>query len=238
MKIEIWSDFVCPFCYIGKRKLENALETFSHRNEVTLEFKSYELDPESEAMPNETIHEHLSNKKGMSLDQAKQMNKNVGKQAEQVGLTYRFDTMQHTNTFDAHRLAKYAEKQGKGRDMAERLMHAYFTESKLISDYPTLAELAADVDLNKQDVLGMLESNEYTKHVREDESQAREIGVQGVPFFVFNEKYALSGAQPQEVFEEVLNQIWEEEQKESKLKSLNPTSAKTTYCTDEGCESE
>lgn len=238
MKIEVWSDFVCPFCYIGKRRLENAMKTFPHENQIILEFKSYELDPNTEATPNKSIHEYLSEKKGMSIEQAKQMNESVGKQAAEVGLTYHFDTMQHTNTFDAHRIAKYAEQQGKGIEMAERLMHAYFTESKLISDYETLITLAIDVGLDENAVTTLLKVDDYAIHVRADEEQARQIGVQGVPFFVFNEKYALSGAQPQEVFAEVLEQVWEEEQQESKLKSLNPKSSKTTYCTDEGCETE
>ncbi|UJL46915.1 DsbA family oxidoreductase [Virgibacillus sp. NKC19-16] len=236
MKIEVWSDFVCPFCYIGKRRLEMALENFQEKDNVTVEYKSYELDPNAEEGPGQNMHEYLAANKGMSIEQAKSMNESLGEQAAEVGLTYNFDTMQHTNTFDAHRVAQYATKQDKGKELTERLLHAYFTESKLISDHETLITLAEEVGLNADEVTALLKVDNYANHVRGDEEQARQIGVQGVPFFVFNEKYAVSGAQPTEVFTEVLEQVWEEENEKPVLQSLNPKKSKTTYCTDEGCE--
>ncbi|WP_373895002.1 DsbA family protein [Virgibacillus sp. CBA3643] len=236
MKIEIWSDFVCPFCYIGKRRLEMAMENFPQKENVTVEYKSYELDPNAEVNPGQNMHEYLAANKGMSIEQAKSMNESLGEQAAEVGLIYNFDTTQHTNTFDAHRLAQYAAKQGKGKEMTERLLHAYFTESKLISDHETLVALAEEVGIDADDVKALLKVDDYANHVRGDEEQAREIGVPGVPFFVFNEKYAVSGAQPLEVFTEVLEQVWEEEKEKPVLQSLNPKKSKTTYCTDEGCE--
>ncbi|WP_164670895.1 DsbA family oxidoreductase [Virgibacillus doumboii] len=238
MKIEVWSDFVCPFCYIGKRRLESALEKFAHSNDVEVGYKSYELDPEAEAKPGQNIHEYLSAKKGMSFEQAKSMNESLGEQAAEVGLTYNFDTMQHTNTFDAHRAAKYATEKGKGKEMTERLLKAYFTDSELISDHATLIKLAGEVGLNEDEVTELLKIDDYAIHVRGDEEQARQLGVQGVPFFVFNEKYAVSGAQPPEVFSEVLEKVWQEENEKPELQSLNPKKSKTTYCTDEGCEIE
>ncbi|WP_164214549.1 DsbA family oxidoreductase [Virgibacillus sp. YIM 98842] len=238
MKIEVWSDFVCPFCYIGKRRLEHALEKFEHNEDVNVEYKSYELDPNAEVNPGQNMHEYLASKKGMTVEQAKSMNESVGEQAKQVGLVYNFDTMQHTNTFDAHRVAKYADEQGKGKEMTERLLHAYFTESKLISDHTTLIQLAKEVGLDEESVTNLLKLDDYAIHVRADEENARKIGVQGVPFFVFNEKYAVSGAQPEEVFTEVLTKVWEEENEQPVLQSLNPKKSKTTYCTDEGCEVE
>ncbi|MUK89806.1 thioredoxin domain-containing protein [Ornithinibacillus sp. L9] len=238
MKIEVWSDFVCPFCYIGKRRLEQALDKFTNKEHVTVEYKSYELDPNAEINPNKSIHELLAGKYGMSVEKAKSMNENVGKQAAEVGLTYNFDTMQHTNTFDAHRVAKYAQRQGKGKEMTERLLHAYFTEGQLVSDTTTLANLAEEVGISKEEVLSVLNSDKYASRVREDEDTARQIGVQGVPFFVFNEKYAVSGAQPLEVFAEVLEKVWEEEREKPALQSLNPKTSKTTYCTDDGCVEE
>lgn len=238
MKIEVWSDFVCPFCYIGKRKMESALENFTHKNDVTIEYKSYELAPDAEKNPGMKMHELLAEKYGMTVEKAKQMNEDIGQQAAEVGLTYNFDNMQHTNTFDAHRVAKFAEKQGKGKEMTERLLHAYFIESKLISDYTTLIELAGEVGLDAGKTEDVLKSDEYAVHVRDDEEQARQIGVQGVPFFVFNEKYAVSGAQPTEAFSEVLEKVWEEENEKPALKSLNPKRSKTTYCSDEGCETK
>ncbi|MFD2044293.1 DsbA family protein [Ornithinibacillus salinisoli] len=238
MKIEVWSDFVCPFCYIGKRRLELALEKFDNKDNVLVEYKSYELDPHAEKNPGKSIHELLAGKYNISVEKARSMNENVGEQAAEVGLTYHFETMQHTNTFDAHRLAKYAAKQGKGKEMTEKLLYAYFTESKLISDRTTLADLAEEVGLEKEPVLEVLETDKYANHVRNDEETATQIGVQGVPFFVFNEKYAVSGAQPPEVFSEVLEKVWEEEKEKPILQSLNPKTSKTTYCTDDGCVEE
>ncbi|WP_188456061.1 DsbA family oxidoreductase [Virgibacillus oceani] len=236
MKIEVWSDFVCPYCYIGKRRLENALDQFSHKDHVTIEYKSYQLDPNAKEAPGKTIHELLADKYGMSVEKAKHMNEDLGKQAAELGLVYNFDTMQHTNTFDAHRLAKYAETKGLGKEMTERLLKAYFTDSKLLSDYSTLVELAGEVGLDQDDVTSLLQVNKYASKVRDDEEQARQIGVQGVPFFVFNEKYAVSGTQPVEVFTEVLDKVWEEEKDKPVLQSLNPKKSKTTYCTGDGCE--
>ncbi|WP_099156556.1 DsbA family oxidoreductase [Virgibacillus ndiopensis] len=236
MKIEIWSDFVCPFCYIGKRRLEKALDQFSQKENVSLEYKSYQLDPTAEKNPGKTIHELLAGKYGISVEKAESMNEDLGKQAAELDLVYNFDTMQHTNTFDAHRVAKYAETKGLGKEITERLLKAYFTDSKLISDHTTLVELAGEVGLDQAKVASLLQVNKYASKVRDDEEQARQIGVQGVPFFVFNEKYAVSGAQPVEVFIEVLEKVWEEENDRPVLQSLNPKKSKTTYCTGEGCE--
>lgn len=236
MKIDVYSDFVCPFCYIGKRRLEKALEQFSNKDSVTVTYKSYELDPNAVKNPDKNIHELLASKYGMSVEKAKESNENLGKQAAELGLTYRFDNMQHTNTFDAHRLAKYAEEQGKGKEMTERLLQAYFTESLHIAHYETLTNLASEVGLEKDAVLEVLESSDYAKAVRGDEKEAQQIGVQGVPFFVFNEKYAVSGAQPPEVFSEVIEKVWEEEKEQPILQTLNPKKSETTYCTGDGCE--
>ncbi|MGY0695014.1 DsbA family oxidoreductase [Virgibacillus sp. FSP13] len=238
MKIEIWSDFVCPFCYMGKRRLENALEQFSHKDDVTIEYKSYELDPNAEKNPGKSIHELMAGKFGSTIEKAKSMNDNMASQAAELGLTYNFDTMQHTNTLDAHRVAKYAERKGKGKEMTERLLKAYFTDSKHIGDPETLKELAGEIGLDTDAINTLLQSDDYLAKVRADEEEAKQIGVQGVPFFVFNEKYAVSGAQPTEVFTEVLDKVWEEESEKPTLQSLNPKKSETTYCTDEGCEVE
>ncbi|MFD1850831.1 DsbA family oxidoreductase [Oceanobacillus bengalensis] len=236
MKIEVWSDFVCPFCYIGKRRLEHAMEKFAHRDKVTVEYKSYQLDPTAKHIPGKDYYETFSELKGIPLEQVKVMNQQVAEQATTVGLTYHFDTAKYANTFDAHRVAKFAETKGKGKEITERFLHAYFTESKLMSDHQTLVELAGEVGLNKEDVKHVLDANLHAKNVREDINEARQIGVQGVPFFVFNEKYAVSGAQPEEVFSEVLEKVWEEEAKKPVLQSLNPNKQGTSYCTDDGCE--
>lgn len=236
MKVEVWSDFVCPFCYIGKRRLEQAMENFEHKDKIVVEYKSYQLDPNTKHIPGKDFYETFSELKGMPLAQVKAMNQQVGEQAKTVGLDYHFDTMQYANTFDAHRVAKYAEEKGKGNELTERFLYAYFTESKLLSDHETLITLAAEVGLDKEEVKETLETNHYTKAVREDIAIARQIGVQGVPFFVFNEKYAVSGAQPEEVFTQVLEKVWEEENQKPKLQTLHPSKSKTSYCTDEGCD--
>lgn len=238
MKIEVWSDFVCPFCYIGKRKLEHALEEFPQKDNVNVQYRSYQLDPDAQHDPDLDFYQTFSKLKGMPVEKAKKMNEQVGKQAEEVGLTYHFDTMKYPNTFDAHRVAKYAQKQGKGNEITERFLYAHFTESKLLSDYETLAALAAEFGLDQDEVMEVLESQKHAKDVREDIETARQIGVQGVPFFVFNEKYAVSGAQPKEVFTEVLEKVWGEEKEKPVLTSLNPEQSKTSYCTDEGCSNE
>lgn len=238
MKIEVWSDFVCPFCYIGKRKLEQALDQFPHREQVKIVYKSYQLDPDAQHDPNLDFYETFSKLKGMPIDQVKTMNEQVGKQAALVGLTYNFDTMKYPNTFDAHRVAQYAEKKGKGEEVTERFLYAHFTESKLLSDADTLIELAVELGLNQEEVKEVVETNKYANKVREDIDLARQLGVQGVPFFVFNEKYAASGAQPTETFLNALEKVWEEEQEKPTLQSLDAEGSETSYCTDEGCNIE
>src|SRR5699024_376432 len=202
MKIEVWSDFVCPFCYIGKRRLEQAIENFDHKDKIVINYKSYELDPDAEETTNESMHEILAKKYNMPIEQAKQMNENVASQAKEVGLEYNFDSMKNANTFDAHRVVKAAAKDSKEKEMVERLLKAHFTDGKQISDHETLIMLANEVGVDHERVQSVLESRKYSAYVRDDEEQAAQIGVQGVPFFVFNEKYAVSGAQPSEVFKE------------------------------------
>ena len=215
MKIEVWSDFVCPFCYVGKRRLEQALEQFPNRDQVEVEFKSFELDPNAKPYSGQSIHELLASKYGTSVAQAKQMNENVGQQATDVGLNYNFDEMKHTNTFDAHRLAKYAATVGKEKEMTEILLRSYFEEGKLISDHEVLAELAESVGIDRQAALNVLkDEKQYANDVRIDESIAQQIGVTGVPFFVINQKYSISGAQPTSTFLGALQQVWQEENPE------------------------
>jgi len=210
VKIEVWSDFGCPFCYIGKRRLERALESFSHRDEIELVYRSFELDPGAPKDTESSIHELLAVKYGLSLEQAKESNRNVAQQAQTEGLTYNFDTTIPTNTFDAHRLAHYAGEQGKAKEMTERLFRAYFTDSLHIGDRDTLVRLAEEVGLDGAAVREVLEQNTYADAVREDENEARRLGIRGVPFFVLRGKYAVSGAQPLEIFQGALLRAWED----------------------------
>ncbi|KPB06451.1 DsbA family oxidoreductase [Bacillus sp. CHD6a] len=237
MKIEIWSDYVCPFCYIGKRRLEKALEDFPHKDEVTIEYKSFELDPNAKRDTEFSIYEILAKKYGMPVEEAKRMSAGVAKQAAEVGLEFNFDTSIPTNTFDAHRLGKFAETKGKAKEMTERLLRAHFTESKHIGDKGYLKELGISLGLDSVEVEEVLAGDAFEKDVRFDQREAREIGVQGVPFFVLNSKYAISGAQPPEVFAEALAKVWEEENQKPKLQNFeSKNKSETSYCSDDCCE--
>lgn len=232
MKIEVWSDYVCPFCFIGKRQLEKALEAFAHQSFVMVEYKSYQLDPEAKYIPGKDFYEVFSEMKGISLSQAKTMNEQVKEQAKTAGLDYRFDTMKYANTFDAHRLAHYAHTKSLGSEMTEQLLLAYFIESEVISDRRTLIKIAEKIGLDKEEAEEVLATERYKRQVNEDLEMAKQLGIQGVPFFVFNEKYALSGVQSPEVLSKVLEKVWEEE---GKTDLQNRKKIKTSYCTDEGC---
>ncbi|MBD3917325.1 DsbA family oxidoreductase [Paenibacillus sp. PR3] len=207
MKIEIWSDYVCPFCYIGKRRLESALEQFAHQNEVVIEYRSFELNPQASMYSGKNMHQMLSEKYGMSIEQAKKANAELGQQAAMMGLVYNFDQMKPTNTFDAHRLTQYAKSVGKDKDLSEKLFYSYYTDSKLISDHDTLADIAESVGMNRDESMAILrDSSKYANDVRSDEATAKQLGITGAPFFVIDRKYAISGAQPIEVFLSALNQ--------------------------------
>lgn len=211
MKVEIWSDFVCPFCYIGKRRFEQAMQQLPNREDIEVIFRSFELDPQAEREMKIDVHDLLAAKYGMTREQAKAANENVANQAKAVGLTYHFDTVIPTNSFDAHRLTHFAAKYGKMNEMAERLFKAYFTDSKHIGNRETLSELAAEVGLDKEEAAAVLAGNEYSDAVRADEDEGHRLGIRGVPFFVINRRYAVSGAQPSEVFLEALQKAWKED---------------------------
>jgi predicted DsbA family dithiol-disulfide isomerase len=210
MKIEIWSDVMCPFCYIGKRRFEAALQQFPNKDDIEVVYRSFELDPNAKRDVNQDVHDMLASKYGMSREEAKAKNDEVTGQAKELGLTYNFDNMIVTNTFDSHRLMHFAASYGKMQEMTERLFKAYFTDSKHIGDHETLAALAAEVGLDKDEAAKMLAGDEYTKEVRDDEHEGGQLGIRGVPFFVINRKYAISGAQPVEVFLDALQKAWDE----------------------------
>lgn len=236
MKIEIWSDMVCPFCYIGKRKLEEALKELPYRSEVQIQFRSFELDPDAPVNVDHDLNDALAAKFGISREQAKAMNDNVSEQARAVGLHYNLDRAVPTNTFDAHRLTQFAAQHGKMAEMTERLFQAYFSEGLHIGDHDTLVKLAGEVGLNESEARQVLESDQYTNEVRADEQEARQIGVQGVPFFVINRKYAVSGAQPVEVFVKALEQAHSEEKPNITFVGDNTESG--AACTDTACTPE
>ena len=211
MKIEMWSDYVCPFCYIGKRKLEQALESTGLKEHAEIVFKSYELDPHSPEVSEETTAEMLARKYGTTIEAAKKMNEQVGEHAATVGLNYNFDKMKPSNTFKAHRLAKWAGKRGKEAELTELLLHSYFIEGKEIGRNEILIDLAEQVGLDRAEAERILSSDEFSDEVRGDIKEAMQIGVRGVPFFVLNDKYSISGAQTTETFEGALRQVANEE---------------------------
>lgn len=211
MKIEVWSDFVCPFCYLGKRYLENALAGFPNKDEVENEYRSFELAPNGPLYSGQKMHELLSQKYGMSIEDAKKSNEHIGSEAKKVGLDYHFDEMKYTNTFDAHRLAKYAGTVGKEKQITEKIMYAYFTESKLISDHDTLIQIAESVGLDNKIVMDVLnDKTRFENEVRMDENLANKMGITGVPYFLINKKYVISGAHPIEVFVDTIKAAWKD----------------------------
>lgn len=211
MKIEIWSDIVCPFCYIGKRRFEKALEQFSNKSNIEIEWKSFQLDPSMERQAAGSIDQYLAERKGFSIEQAKQMNNHVSQMAKEVGLDYHFEIAIPNNTKLAHRLLHFAKQQGKQNEMKERLMQAYFIKGEDIGDITILAKCANEIGLDKNEVVEILQNNAYENEVQIDLYHAQQIGVTGVPFFVFNNKYAISGAQASETFLELLSKVSEEE---------------------------
>jgi predicted DsbA family dithiol-disulfide isomerase len=212
MKVEIWSDFLCPFCYIGKRQFEQGLAQFAHQDEVEIEFKSFELDPNAPYEPEGDMHELLASKYSMSIEKAKAINADLTEKAAAVGLTYHFDTMIPTNSFDAHRLTHFAGTLGLREKMSERLFRAYFTDSKHIGDKKVLLELAIEVGLPEDATAALLAGEAFSAEVRAEEQEGSRLGIQGVPFFVINRKYGVSGAQSSDVFADVLAKAWEESQ--------------------------
>ncbi len=214
MKVEIWSDVMCPFCYIGKRRFEDALEHFEYKDEIEIEWKSFQLNPDMETNPNTNIDQYLADVKGFTIDHARQLNAHVTQMAAEAGLTYNFDKAIVANSFNAHRYSHLAKKHGLGVEAEEQLFKAYFTDGKNIDDQDTLIELGAALGLDANEVKQTLESNEYADAVKHDIAQARYLGIQGVPFFVLNNKYAVSGAQAVPVFEQTLQKAFDDWQKE------------------------
>jgi predicted DsbA family dithiol-disulfide isomerase len=212
MKVEVWSDVVCPWCYIGKRRFEAALARFDQRDEVELVWRSFELD--ESAPPSSTDQgayaERLAAKYGCSVTEAQSMIDNVTATAAQEGLDFRFDLARPGNTFDAHRLLHLALEHGRQDELKERLDHATFTEGSPVSDHSALRALATQVGLPEVEVDAVLTSGRFSEAVRADEAQARAYGISGVPFFVIDGRYGISGAQPAEAFLQTLDKAWSE----------------------------
>ena len=210
MQVEIWSDPVCPWCYLGKRRFERALESFDHRDEVTVVYRSFELDPSAPPGVTTPTVERLAGKYGMSAGEAGEAQRQMEQRAAQDGLEFRMDGLRSGNTRDAHRLLHLAKAHGVQAELAERLHRAYFTEQASIFDHSSLTELAVEAGLDRDDVIRVLASQEYGDAVDTDEAMAQALGVNGVPLFVIDRRYGISGAQPPEVIAQVLDQAWAE----------------------------
>jgi predicted DsbA family dithiol-disulfide isomerase len=210
VRIEIWSDVVCPWCYIGKRRLEHALETFAHADEVEIEWRSFQLDPAAPTQPHETVAEHLGAKYGGGPDAGQQMIDRVEAVAAEEGLLYRLGEAQRANTVDAHRLLHLAAAEGRQGALKEELLAAYFLRAANVADPAVLRKAAADVGLDAGRVEEVLASEEYAAEVEADIREAAALGATGVPFFVIDRKYGVAGAQPTEVMTQVLERAWSE----------------------------
>jgi predicted DsbA family dithiol-disulfide isomerase len=233
MKVEIWSDIACPWCYIGRRRFEKALSQFEHSNEVEIIWRSFELDPNAPHEYPGTVDDMLVEKKGLSRSRVEAMHKQVTDLAAQEGLDYHFELARPGNSFDAHRLLHLAAHHNVQGEMKERIQKGYFTEGLAFSDVDTLVQLAVEVGLDADEARQVLAGDSYAADVHADEQRAQMIGVRGVPFFLFDEKFAVSGAQPSELFTTALQRTWAESHP---IVELVSTSQDVGVCDDESCE--
>lgn len=229
MKVQIWSDIMCPFCYIGKKNFEAALEKLSFKEEVEVQWKSYQLDPDiTETAGTKTINEYLAERKRMPLAQIEQMQQRIKDMGNEVGISFNIENAVVANTFPAHKLIHFAAKSNKANEAEELLFHAYFIDGKNIANEQVLINIAEELGLDVDQAKYVLNSDSYDYEVKQDILEARNIGVSGVPFFVLNDKYTLSGAQPIDLFVEALTQTYNETNENK--------SAEGQSCTIDGCE--
>ncbi|OAB28627.1 Predicted dithiol-disulfide isomerase, DsbA family [Flavobacterium fryxellicola] len=233
LKIQIWSDIMCPFCYIGKRRIEAALENFEHKKAVEIEWKSFQLDASFVASPDDNMVTHLAEKYRKDSDWAQGMLDDMTQNAKSAGLDFHFEKAVMANSLNAHRLLHLAKKHNLANDLEELLFKAYLTDGKNINDLSTLKELGMEVGLPTEVIDEVLHSDAYAKEVQQDITQAQSIGVQGVPFFVFDNKYSVSGAQHVETFVNTLEKVWEEGKFQINPISLNTTDGDS--CGVDGC---
>ncbi|QEO13132.1 DsbA family oxidoreductase [Agromyces intestinalis] len=214
IKIDIWSDIACPWCYIGKRHLEAGIAALGDdAPDVEIEYHSFELSPDTPLDFEGSTVEYLSERKGMPVERVEQMLEHVTGVAAKAGLEYHFEKVAHTKTLKAHELLHFAKAHGKQLELKERLLKAYFTEGGRVNRIDQLVGFAAEVGLDADDAREALESGRYASDVQADIAQAGAYGIQGVPFFVFEGKYGVSGAQPAEVFANVLTQVAGEQER-------------------------
>ncbi len=233
MRIEVWSDVVCPWCYIGKRRLERALETFAHADEVEVVYRSFELDPSAPKDATEPVVDVLARKYGGGVANARAMMARVSEVATAEGLEYHLDRTLRGNTVDAHRLLHLALDEHGPRvqgDLKEALLAAYFTRGEDVADPVVLRKVATEVGLDPARVDQVLQGDEYEAAVRDDVAQARALGATGVPFFVVDRRYGVAGAQPVGVLLDVLDKAWAESRP-----SVAMVGSEGEVCGPEGC---
>jgi predicted DsbA family dithiol-disulfide isomerase len=228
MDVEIWSDIACPWCYVGKRRFEAALAAFPHRDEVTVTWRSFELDPGAPAERPGDRAEHLAAKYGSSVEQARAMEAQMTEVAAGEGLDFHFESARAGNTLDGHRLVHLAAAHGLQDQMKERLMRAYLTEGELISDPATLERLGREVGLPEDEVRELVAGDRFTDEVRDDERTASSLGISAVPFFVVDRQFGAAGAQSPEILGSLLEQAWEARPKLSVV-------AEGDVCGPDGC---
>jgi len=229
VQIEVFSDVVCPWCYIGKRRLEEALSTFDHADQVSVTYRSFQLDPTSPTTSELPLEQMLADKYGRSLAQARQMNDRVAGIAATVGLDFQLQKAHPANTFRAHRLLHFAATKGVGSELTERFMRGYFTDGVRIGDRDELLRLAVEAGLDENEAAAVLDSDAFDAEVRADIALAQAFGATGVPFFVFDRKYAVSGAQETALFTEVLDKAWADAQ------PLTVVGGAGVVCEDDSC---
>jgi predicted DsbA family dithiol-disulfide isomerase len=234
LKIQIWSDIMCPYCYIGKRRVEGALAQFEHKDAVEIEWKSFQLDASFVASEDDDMVEHLATKYKKDKQWAQEMMDSMTENAKNSGLDFHFEKAVMANSFNAHRLLHLAKKHNLSDELEELLFKAYLTEGKNINDLLTLSKLGLEAGLEFKAIEAVLQSDAYAKDVKDDIIEAQSIGVQGVPFFVFDNKYAVSGAQQVETFVKTLEKVWEEGKFTSKPTILNTTDGNN--CGIDGCD--
>lgn len=217
MRVEIWSDIMCPFCYIGKRNFEKALSQFSNSDKVEVEWKSFQLDPMMPEMPryHNDVYSFLADRKGMSYEWSINAHLHVSEMARKAGLEYNFDKVRVTNSLKGHRIIQFAKTKGLGEKAEETFFHAYFTRGENLNDNETLVELGKEIGLTEEEAREALTNPLFAQKVEGDVREAQAIGVRGVPFFLVNRKYAVVGAQPPDVFREMLEKAFAEWQKEN-----------------------
>lgn len=233
MLVEIWSDVVCPWCYVGKRRLEQALDRFEHRDEVEVVWRAFELDPSASSSAEGDYGDRLARKYGTTREAAQQMLDSMTATAAEEGLAFRFDRAQPANTFEAHQVIHLGLERGVQDAVKERLMRAYFTEGEPVGDRATLVRLATEAGLEEDEVEKALATGEHAQAVRDDEAQATAYGASGVPFFVVDRRYGVAGAQPAEQLLAVLERAWSDAH--PALTVLDPVDGAADACGPDGC---